>query len=363
MKKILVIDDEADLREMVQLALRHKGFAVTLAENGAKGILAARKELPDLILCDVKMEQMDGYSTLSALRSEPATDSIPFILMTGVADHEGMRHGMELGADDYLPKPFSLDALFGAVEARLKKAEAMRQAAQKHLEDLRANISLMLPHEMRTPLNGILAYGEMLSARAVSLPPEEVAEMGQVIYDSGKRLERLIENFLIYAQIEMLSADAQRLDRLGAETTSHPAKLVSEHAQAQADLAGRTPDLQLDLADSPVGISAAYLAKIVDELVQNAFKFSLPGTAVSIRLFPAPKGLALAITDHGRGFSAEQVSRIGAYMQFDRKLHEQQGLGLGLVIAKRLVELHDGTLTISSEPGSATTVTVEFPQR
>jgi signal transduction histidine kinase len=274
-----------------------------------------------------------------------------------------MRHGMELGADDYLPKPFSLDGLYGAVEARLKKAEAVRQAAQKHLEDLRANISLMLPHEMRTPLNGILAYGEMLSARAVSLPPEEVAEMGQVIYDSGKRLERLIENFLIYAQIEMLSADAQRLDRLGAQITRSPAKLVAEHAQAQAHWASRTADLLLDLADSPMGMSAAYLAKIVDELVQNAFKFSLPGSAVSVRLFLVPQGPCLTITDHGRGFSPDQIGRIGAYMQFDRKLHEQQGLGLGLVIAKRLVELHGGALTISSEPGVATTVTLELPKR
>ena len=66
---------------------------------------------------------------------------------------------------------------------------------------------MMLPHELRTPLNGILAYGEMLAADAANLPPKEVAEMGQVIYDSGKRLERLIENFLIYAQIELLGAD------------------------------------------------------------------------------------------------------------------------------------------------------------
>jgi len=347
---------------MVQLALRQKGFAVTQAENGALGIEAARKELPDLILCDVNMERVDGYLTLSALRSEPATAGIPFILMTGLADHAGMRHGMELGADDYLPKPFTLDALYAAVEARLKKAQALRQAAEKNLADLRANISLMLPHEMRTPLNGILAYGEILAAEANSLPPKEVAEMGQVIYDSGKRLERLIENFLIYAQIEMLSADAEKLEGLRAQVTSFPARLVAEHAQAQAQLAGRMGDLLLDLADSPVGISADYLARIVDELAQNAFKFSAAGTAISLRLASLPERLSLAITDHGRGFSPEQIRLIGAYVQFDRKLHEQQGLGLGLIIAKRLAELHGGALTIQSEPGSTTTVTVELPK-
>jgi signal transduction histidine kinase len=362
MKKILVIDDEEWLRDMVQLALRQRGFEVAQAENGAVGIEVARKELPDLILCDVNMERVDGYLTLSALRSEPATAAIPFILMTGLADHAGMRHGMELGADDYLPKPFTLDALYAAVEARLKKAQALRQAAEKNLADLRANISLMLPHEMSTPLNGILAYGEILSAEASSLPANEVAEMGQVIYDSAKRLERLIGNFLIYAQIEMLSADSQKLNALRAQATSFPAQLIAEHAQAQARLAGRAADLVLELADWPMGISADYLARIIDELVQNAFKFSVSGTVVSVRLFAAPQELSLAITDHGRGFSPEQISRIGAYVQFDRKLHEQQGLGLGLIIAKRLAELHSGALTIQSEPGSATTVTVKLPK-
>ena len=86
--------------------------------------------------------------------------------MTGLADNAGMRHGMELGADDYLPKPFTIDALYAAVDARLKKAQALRQEAEKKLADLRDNISMMLPHELRTPLNGILAYGEILAADA-----------------------------------------------------------------------------------------------------------------------------------------------------------------------------------------------------
>src|ERR1700693_2090561 len=104
MKKILVIDDEAWLREMVQMALAQKGYEVVEAENGAVGVATARQSLPDLILCDVNMEKMDGYGTLASLRNEPATAAVPFILMTGLADHAGMRHGMELGADDYLPK-------------------------------------------------------------------------------------------------------------------------------------------------------------------------------------------------------------------------------------------------------------------
>ena len=362
MKRILVIDDESWLREMVHMALEQKGFEVLEAENGAAGIEAARKALPDLILCDVNMEKVDGYHTLSSLRSEAATASVPFILMTGLADHAGMRHGMELGADDYLPKPFSIEALYAAVEARLKKAQTVREEAEKKLADLRDNISLMLPHELRTPLNGILAYGEILSSEAATLPPEEIAEMGQVIHESGRRLERLIENFLIYAQIELLGTDPQKVAALRKKTTVSPSGLIERHARAQAQQVNRERDLILELQDLAVPISEDYLARIVDEVVQNAFKFSEAGTPIALKLFDAPGAVVLVIQDRGRGFSTEHITRVGAYMQFDRKLHEQQGLGLGLSIAKRLTELHGGTLGIESQRDSNTTVTIKLPK-
>src|SRR5437868_1880008 len=361
MKKILVIEDEEWLGEMVHLAVGQKGYEVIEAGNGATGIQVALKELPDLILCDVNMEKMDGYRTLSSMRAEPATASIPFILMTGLADNAGMRHGMELGADDYLPKPFTIDALYAAVEARLKKAHTVRQEAEKKLSDLRDNLSLMLPHELRTPLNGILAYGEILTSDAATLPASEIAEMGQVIYNSGKRLERLVENFLIYAQLELLGSDPQKLSALRNKQTQSPAQLIEKHAREQAQLANRAPDLLLELAGKPAPISEEYLAKIVDELVQNAFKFSDGGTPVRVRLEDLSTGMLLTITDQGRGFSTEHITKVGAYMQFDRKMQEQQGLGLGLTIAKRLTELHGGTLAIQSGHGAATTVTIKLP--
>src|SRR5437763_8938863 len=255
MKKILIIDDEQWLREMVQLALAQKGYDVIEAGNGSIGVEVAQKELPDLILCDVNMEKMDGYGTLSSLRNDPATAAIPFILMTGLADNAGMRHGMELGADDYLPKPFTIDALYAAVDARIKKTQALRQEAEKKLSDLRDNISLMLPHELRTPLNGILAYGENLASEAATLPAKEYAEMVEVIHDAGKRLERLIENFLIYAQLELLNSDPQFLQTLMRKQTPAPAPLVEQYAREQAELARRPYDLKLELANVPLPIS------------------------------------------------------------------------------------------------------------
>ncbi len=362
MRKILVIDDEEWLREMIQLALRQNGFEVIEAENGERGIELAKKELPDLILCDVNMDKVDGYATLSSLRSEGSTASIPFILMTGLADQAGMRHGMELGADDYLPKPFTIEALYAAVDVRLKKVNAVRQEAEKKLADLRENISMMLPHELRTPLNGILAYGEILTSDAASLQPEEISEMGQVIYQSGKRLEHLVENFLIFAQLELLGADPQKLQSLLGKKTEVPSSLIEQQAQDQARTANRPDDVQLEVSEIPIAMSEDYLGKIVGELIQNALKFSQPGTPVVVRLVEQGGYAILTVTDRGRGLSTEHIAKIGAYMQFDRKMHEQQGLGLGLTICKRLTEMHGGTLAIQSELGAGTTVTVKLPR-
>ena len=361
MKKILVIDDEAWLREMIQMALRQRDYEVIEAENGAVGLEKARKELPDLILCDVNMGKMDGYATLSSLRNEATTATIPFILMTGLADNAGMRHGMELGADDYLPKPFTIEGLYAAVDARLRKLATVRAEAERKLTDLRDNISMMLPHELRTPLNGILAYGEILTADAATLQPAEIADMGQVIYQSGRRLERLIENFLIFAQIELLSTDPQKMHSLRREQTAMPARLIQEHARKQAEEAVRAEDLRLQLSETPVPMSEDYLSKVVDELVQNALKFSDAGGTVLVELAQTPDAVVLSVSDHGRGFSTEHISRVGAYMQFDRTMHEQQGIGLGLTIARRLTELHGGTLTIQSRKDAGTTVVVKLP--
>jgi signal transduction histidine kinase len=362
MKKILVIDDEEWLREMIHLALKQKGFEVIEANNGSEGIEKARQELPDLILCDINMEKVDGYLTLASLRNEAPTAAIPFILMTGLADNAGMRHGMELGADDYLAKPFTTDALYAAVEARLKKAQTVRDEAERKLAHLRDNISLMMPHEMRTPLNGILSNAELLAHSAGNLQPSEVAEIGQEIHNSSQRLEKLIENFLIYAQLELIAADPKNVNALRVGKTEHSDSLIREHATAQAYQANRIQDLSLNLVSLSFPMAGEYLAKITDELVQNAFKFSEPGTPIRVSSSEAFNAVVLSVSDRGRGFSTEQIAQIGAYMQFERKINEQQGLGLGLTIAKRLVELHGGALSIEGKKGEGATIIAKLPK-
>ena len=125
MKKILVIEDEQIIRENILKLLKAEGFDVTGAENGTQGLNAAVSNLPDVIICDVMMPELDGYGVLMALRSNPVTATLPFVFLTGKAKRSEMRQGMELGADDYLTKPFTKAELVGAISSRLKKQEAV----------------------------------------------------------------------------------------------------------------------------------------------------------------------------------------------------------------------------------------------
>ena len=173
MSKILVIDDEAWLREMIRLALEQQGFEVIEATDSPEGIDAGarRTARPHPLRCQ-HGQGGAGYITLAELREDATTAAIPFILMTGLADTAGMRHGMELGADDYLPKPFKVEELYAAVKARLRKVQTVRDEAERKLAALRSQFRLMLPHEMRTPLNGIISNAELLATvRRHARPP------------------------------------------------------------------------------------------------------------------------------------------------------------------------------------------------
>lgn len=362
MPKILIVDDDAQLRSTIQMVLKLKGYEVIDADNGATALKLARAALPDLIISDINMPQADGYAALAEIRKDPTTAAIPLILMTGESEAAGMRRGMELGADDFLTKPFAMNALLKAVEARLKKQNVVKETAEKKLAELRANLSLMLPHELNTPLVGILGYGEIISTCADTLQPGELAEMGRNILESGQRLQRLIQNFLIYSQLELLRADDKEITAMRAKRTEDVSDTLTLVAHTKAQAHNRLADLRTDIYHGPVCCADDLLSKMVEEIVSNACKFSKPGTPVKISALPEGKQLKIVVTDQGRGMKADDLHSIAAYVQFDRRQHEQQGSGLGLVIAKRLVELHGGTLTLESTENVGTTVTIRLPQ-
>ena len=123
MKKILVIEDEPEMRRNIATLLRYHEYAPIEAENGRKGVELARRERPDLILCDVMMPELDGYGVLQALQQDPGLALIPFVFLTAKGDKVDFRSGMNLGADDYLTKPVANADLVQAIEARLRRSQ------------------------------------------------------------------------------------------------------------------------------------------------------------------------------------------------------------------------------------------------
>lgn len=146
MKKILVIEDEAETRDNLVLMLEMEGFKPLSAPNGRKGVAIAKKELPEVILCDVSMPELDGYGVLEALRADEKTVSIPFIFLTAKSDKKDLRTGMNLGADDYLTKPAGAEDVLAAIRTRLDRHNEKEQAAMAKVE-LKPNFDSARPLE------------------------------------------------------------------------------------------------------------------------------------------------------------------------------------------------------------------------
>jgi signal transduction histidine kinase len=286
---------------------------------------------------------------------------IPFIFLSGASDKINVRKGMELGADDYLTKPFTYKELLAAVNTRLEKQAEVKRQSDKKLDELRGNITLALPHELRTPLNGIMGLAALLMEDYATLPPEEVLESARYIHESALRLHRLIENFLVYSQMELMASESKKIETSGNTTPIEAVDVITEVAQRVGGRFQRDTDLSLRLTPCTLLVPLENFQKIVEELVDNAFKFSERGSPVIVSCQSESGRFTLTIADQGRGMTAEQVSEIAPHIQFERRTFEQQGAGLGLVIAKRMTELLDGQFLVDSRPGQGTVVRVSLP--
>jgi two-component system, sensor histidine kinase and response regulator len=370
MKRILIIDDDECIRRYMTAVLKPEGYETFTAANGALGLEAARGIHPDLIICDVEMPVLDGYGMLDEIRKDPLTASIPFIFLTAMLDREHMRHGMERGADDYVTKPCSREELIRAVKAQETKQTANQRKLQEKLDELRRSITLSLPHELRTPLTGIIGASALLRDDPESFSHKEIKDLADIIFASGHRLNRLIENYLIYAEISTAFRTPEALERLRKSRImlhgeqSIPLKeQIEDIALDEAAKCQRSDDLEMDLEEGYCRIPSPDLRKIIEELVNNAFKFSRHGSKVTVSGACREGSYLLSITDRGRGMARKQITELGAFIQIDRKSQEQQGSGLGIAIAMSLLGLYEGVLELDSIPGSYTAAKVELPSR
>ena len=160
MTTILIIEDEAAIRELISELLILEGLDVAEAVNGREGIAIAQSVLPDLIICDVMMPEIDGHGVLEALQKNPQTVTIPFIFLTAKGTRQDVRYAMNLGADDYLIKPFANDELLEVIQIRLKKKEIINQQYIEKLEENKEKISHLLYHDLLTNLPNQLSLRE-----------------------------------------------------------------------------------------------------------------------------------------------------------------------------------------------------------
>ncbi len=358
--RVLVIDDSPEIRLVIEEVLVMFGHHAIVAVDGMSGVEAAIEHLPDLIVCDVNMPGMDGYETLKRLRTTAVTSAIPFMFLSGTTDRVTIRKGMELGADDYLTKPFSAKEFMAAVSSRIEKHAGLKRAADRQLNELRGSLSLALPHELRTPLNGIMGLANLMMEDYAEMPPQEVLESARFIHESALRLHRLIENFLVYSQIELMGETSQLPETPGGRRSVAIQDVVPELARKLAARHKREGDLLLRTEHAFILVPTEHFTKIVEELVDNAFKFSQPGRPVLVASEVVNGRFCLIVADKGRGMSSEHVARIGPHVQFERGTFEQQGSGLGLFLAKRITELLGGLFLIDSKVDEGTTLRVSF---
>ena len=316
-----------------------------------------------VVICDINMPELNGYQTLELLQQDISTAAIPFIFLTGKSAMDDLRDGMDLGADDYLTKPFKAVELFKAVEVRLKKKDRFESQYEKKYDDLKLRISSVLPQELRFPLNAIVSSSQLLHTSPDTLTDKERADHQKNVFQSASRLDSVISNYLLYVELELISLDSKRrhilrkyseFDSTGLGAEAIVNNLEEKHHRF-GDVSNRIDNHQIFMVKD-------HFLKMLEEVIDNAFKFSEPGSKIEIYSGLIAGKYVITVKDFSRGMTEEQLSKIQAFDQFDKEVQEQQSPGFGLAIVRRLAELYGIEMKIISEFNKYTGVSFVFPE-
>ncbi|MEM9907258.1 MAG: hybrid sensor histidine kinase/response regulator [Cyanobacteria bacterium P01_D01_bin.44] len=369
---ILIIDDEPDNFDVIETILSPQDYQLHYAAGGRDAISSLDTFQPDLILLDVMMPELDGIEVCRQIKAMPQWQTVPIIMVTALNDKSDLAQCLTTGADDFISKPVN------AVELRAR-AHSMLRIKQQYdsiqtlsrvqqntigvlestLSELRGSIASKLAHELNTPLNGIFGMIELLKHSLEDIETAEALEILGWAEQSARRLENLTKKFLVYLELEQLSANGPPPVNF---TPSQFCNLtIVDPLKAHAKKFHRSQDLIFQIENAEVSVSGDYLSIIVHELVDNALKFSPPSTPVKISSQIEKSLLKVSVHDSGRGMTANQIAKVAAFMQFEREIHEQQGIGMGLKLVKKIVELAGGEFSIVSTYNQCTTVNLTLP--
>lgn len=361
---ILIVDDNEDNCEMLSRRLGRKGYSCRTAQTGGYAINAVEQNMPDLILLDIMMPDMDGLEVLSRLRERYNSVELPVLMVTAKNAEEDIVDAFGKGANDYIEKPINFSVMLARIkhhlqhkrlDDELQEKNRMLAISNRH----KINFLSSMSHELRTPLNAILGYSEVLLNQLMGELNQKQRQYCKEIYDSGTYLLAIINDLLDLSKIESgkLELDVQSVDL--ASLVKGVAGMMLEKANRNSIrlVTNVTPDVGVAKLD-PLRIK-----QILINLLTNAIKFTESGKEVRLEVYVDEGHVVLSVSDEGCGIAEEDVERI--FLPFEQAAspmgHAVEGTGLGLALIDRLASLHGGGVEVKSSPGVGSCFTVRIP--
>ncbi len=362
---ILVVEDHKSMSRAIKGILESEGYTVSTATDGVQALEMMEDAVPDLILADIMMPRMDGYTLYEEVRTHPEWIPIPFVFLTAKSEREDKLRGKRLGAEDYITKPFDAEELIVSIRSRLGRAHAIEKASAVEFEELKEQIVTILGHELRTPLTYVTGYTDLALEDVSTLTPDEVEGFLNGIKSGADRLNRLVEDLLLLVQIDSGQAQ-EEFDALVSRYTNlgEIVKRTATQYEPRAQERNLSLDVYTDPDLPPVRLCEPFFVDALGRLIDNAIKFSR-SKSESVRVGATAGGaqVVIAVADDGVGIPADQQHHLfKRFRQINRDQLEQQGTGLGLAIAQELIRLHGGRINVRSALGEGSTFTILLPR-
>ena len=360
--KILIVDDTPTNLSILEDILE-KNYFISVAQSGAQALSVTEMFLPDLILMDVNMPDIDGFETCRQLKSREDTRHIPVIFITARVEPDDVIQGFKEGGVDYITKPFNHSEVIERVQTHLKIQQLIRQLESKNdqlkeLNELKNSFLGMASHDMRNYLSAIKGYSQILQEDKDELPDEMRNQFLDFIYKSSENMLKMVNDLLDVSVIES--------GKLKLDIQSKSLKeIIEHHIMVNRFFADKKNiRLQPELEDVPQClIDENKIGQVIDNLISNAVKFSEQETTVVISLKEKEGKLIFSVKDEGPGISGEDQAKLFQHFQklSARPTAGESSSGLGLAISKKMIAAHEGHLSVNSQMGSGATFWFEIP--
>lgn len=365
--KILLVDDKPENLYSLENMLLADNLEIFKAHSGQEALKIAFEEDFSLILLDVQMPDMDGFEVAHMLKSTKRTRKIPVLLVTALnKERHYMLRGLDEGAIDYLFKPLDPDVTRAKVRTLLTLFSQQREMEDlnKRLQQLNEEKNYMLgvaSHDLRNPIGNIITLAGFISAEAGKVLNPQHREYLDIIQRSGKEIIQLINDLLDVSQLEAGKRNLEVKEILMLDLF----QIVIAENKAHADR--KNIQLHYSICDESMKFKADYLQmkQVLNNLVSNAIKFSHAGKSVELTCSCKDNGIHISVIDQGQGIPAHELDLL--FKPFItasvRGTDGEKSTGLGLVITKKLIEQHGGTLHVESEPGKGSVFSIMIPQQ